>query len=122
MAKDSAQSYRGLRHHEIENEKHSGERRPPEIKPPAIILTEMELDISARAGEPLATLCALSNRQLPHASATSHPPRLLRESMRSPKWKQLPEGEDRAGGVGHNMPQEAPQAFAQAVVDVDSFS
>ena len=23
------------------------------------------------------------------------------------------------GGVGHNMPQEAPQAFAQAVVDVD---
>ncbi len=26
------------------------------------------------------------------------------------------------GGVGHNMPQEAPQAFAQAVVDVDSFS
>ena len=25
------------------------------------------------------------------------------------------------GGVGHNLPQEAPQAFAQAVVDVDSF-
>lgn len=25
-----------------------------------------------------------------------------------------------AGGVGHNLPQEAPQAFAQAVVDVDS--
>jgi hypothetical protein len=25
------------------------------------------------------------------------------------------------GGVGHNMPQEAPQAFAQAVVDVDGF-
>jgi hypothetical protein len=25
------------------------------------------------------------------------------------------------GGVGHNMPQEAPQAFAQAVVDVDAF-
>ena len=24
-----------------------------------------------------------------------------------------------AGGVGHNLPQEAPQAFAQAVVDVD---
>jgi pimeloyl-ACP methyl ester carboxylesterase len=22
------------------------------------------------------------------------------------------------GGVGHNLPQEAPQAFAQAVVDV----
>jgi pimeloyl-ACP methyl ester carboxylesterase len=26
------------------------------------------------------------------------------------------------GGIGHNLPQEAPQAFAQAVVDVDSLS
>jgi pimeloyl-ACP methyl ester carboxylesterase len=26
------------------------------------------------------------------------------------------------GGVGHNLPQEAPQAFAQAVVDVGSFA
>ncbi len=25
------------------------------------------------------------------------------------------------GGIGHNLPQEAPQAFAQAVVDVDHF-
>ncbi len=25
------------------------------------------------------------------------------------------------GGVGHNLPQEAPQGFAQAIVDVDSF-
>jgi pimeloyl-ACP methyl ester carboxylesterase len=25
------------------------------------------------------------------------------------------------GGIGHNLPQEAPQAFAQAVLDVDSF-
>ena len=23
------------------------------------------------------------------------------------------------GGVGHNLPQEAPQAFAKAVIDVD---
>jgi pimeloyl-ACP methyl ester carboxylesterase len=23
-------------------------------------------------------------------------------------------------GIGHNLPQEAPQAFAQAVIDVDS--
>ncbi|EPJ95539.1 Alpha/beta hydrolase fold protein [Pseudomonas sp. CFII68] len=23
------------------------------------------------------------------------------------------------GGVGHNLPQEAPQAFAQAVIDAD---
>jgi pimeloyl-ACP methyl ester carboxylesterase len=26
------------------------------------------------------------------------------------------------GGIGHNLPQEAPQAFAQAVVDVDAYS
>src|SRR4051812_6816131 len=26
---------------------------------------------------------------------------------------------DVAGGIGHNLPQEAPQAFAQAVIDVD---
>jgi pimeloyl-ACP methyl ester carboxylesterase len=25
------------------------------------------------------------------------------------------------GGVGHNLPQEAPQAFAKAMIDVDSF-
>ena len=26
-----------------------------------------------------------------------------------------------AGGIGHNLPQEAPQAFAAAIVDVDGF-
>jgi pimeloyl-ACP methyl ester carboxylesterase len=26
-----------------------------------------------------------------------------------------------SGGIGHNLPQEAPQAFAQAVVDVDAY-
>jgi pimeloyl-ACP methyl ester carboxylesterase len=25
------------------------------------------------------------------------------------------------GGIGHNLPQEAPQAFAEAVVDVSEF-
>jgi pimeloyl-ACP methyl ester carboxylesterase len=25
------------------------------------------------------------------------------------------------GGLGHNLPQEAPQAFAKAVIDVDAF-
>jgi pimeloyl-ACP methyl ester carboxylesterase len=29
------------------------------------------------------------------------------------------EHRDVTGGVGHNLPQEAPQAFAQAVIDVD---
>jgi pimeloyl-ACP methyl ester carboxylesterase len=26
-----------------------------------------------------------------------------------------------SGGIGHNLPQEAPQAFAQAIVDVDGY-
>jgi hypothetical protein len=26
-----------------------------------------------------------------------------------------------AGGIGHNLPQEAPAAFAQAILDVDAF-
>ena len=26
------------------------------------------------------------------------------------------------GGVGHNLPQEAPEAFARAVIDVDGFA
>lgn len=26
------------------------------------------------------------------------------------------------GGIGHNLPQEAPQAFAQAIIDVDGFA
>ncbi len=25
------------------------------------------------------------------------------------------------GGVGHNLPQEAPRAFADAVIEVDGF-
>jgi len=25
------------------------------------------------------------------------------------------------GGVGHNLPQEAPQAFAKAIIDVDGY-
>jgi pimeloyl-ACP methyl ester carboxylesterase len=25
------------------------------------------------------------------------------------------------GGIGHNLPQEAPQSFAQAVIDVDRY-
>jgi len=26
------------------------------------------------------------------------------------------------GGIGHNLPQEAPNAFAQAIIDVDGFA
>jgi hypothetical protein len=26
------------------------------------------------------------------------------------------------GGIGHNLPQEAPNAFAQAIIDIDRFA
>jgi pimeloyl-ACP methyl ester carboxylesterase len=26
-----------------------------------------------------------------------------------------------SGGIGHNLPQEAPKAFAEAVIEVDSY-
>lgn len=26
-----------------------------------------------------------------------------------------------AGGIGHNLPQEAPQAFADAIIEVDGY-
>jgi len=48
----------------------------------------------------------------PHA-----PPSAYRE-----KFSGMYEHREVTGGVGHNLPQEAPQAFAQAVVDVDNFS
>ena len=27
-----------------------------------------------------------------------------------------------SGGVGHNLPQEAPKSFADAIIEVDSYS
>ena len=29
---------------------------------------------------------------------------------------------DLDGGIGHNLPQEAPHAFTQAIIDADGFS
>ena len=39
------------------------------------------------------------------------------------RWKFSGKYEHRnvSGGVGHNLPQEAPDAFAKAVIDVDHF-
>ena len=33
--------------------------------------------------------------------------------------RQIHAPDHQGGGVGHNLPQEAPQAFAEAVIDVD---
>ena len=51
------------------------------------------------------------------ANGAPHPPPEAYREKYSGKYAHRLIG----GGVGHNLPQEAPQAFAQAVVDVDRF-
>jgi pimeloyl-ACP methyl ester carboxylesterase len=51
------------------------------------------------------------------ANGAAHPP----ESAYHAKFSGKYEYRLITGGIGHNMPQEAPQAFAQAVIDVDRF-
>ena len=49
------------------------------------------------------------------ANGAPHPdPRAYATKFAGPYTHRLVEG-----GIGHNLPQEAPQAFAQAVMDVD---
>jgi len=47
-----------------------------------------------------------------HILIRAHTPRNLLANMNTGRLR---------GGIGHNLPQEAPQAFAQAVIDVDRF-
>jgi pimeloyl-ACP methyl ester carboxylesterase len=49
------------------------------------------------------------------ANGAPHPPPSAYAKMFSGKYSHR----TITGGIGHNLPQEAPQAFAQAVVDVD---
>src|ERR1700723_568247 len=51
------------------------------------------------------------------SNGAAHPP----ESVYRTKFAGKYEYRLINGGVGHNLPQEAPQAFAQAVIDVDAF-
>ena len=51
------------------------------------------------------------------SNGAAHPP----ESVYRTKFAGKYEYRLINGGVGHNLPQEAPQAFAQAVIDVNAF-
>jgi Predicted hydrolases or acyltransferases (alpha/beta hydrolase superfamily) len=51
------------------------------------------------------------------ANGAPHPP----PSAYAKKFSGKYEHRTITGGIGHNLPQEAPQAFAKAVVDVDHF-
>jgi pimeloyl-ACP methyl ester carboxylesterase len=48
------------------------------------------------------------------ANGAPHPPPAAYANKFSGKY----EHRNIAGGIGHNLPQEAPQAFAEAVVDI----
>jgi len=52
------------------------------------------------------------------ANGAPHPPPSAYASKFTGKY----EHRDITGGIGHNLPQEAPEAFAKAVVDVDGFA
>jgi len=49
------------------------------------------------------------------ANGAPHPP----PSVYAKRFTGKYEHRNVTGGIGHNLPQEAPQAFAQAVIDVD---
>ena len=51
------------------------------------------------------------------ANGAPHPPPAAYAKKFSGKY----EHRNLTGGIGHNLPQEAPQAFAAAVIDVDGF-
>jgi len=52
------------------------------------------------------------------ANGAFHPP----ASVYAGKFSGRYEHREITGGIGHNLPQEAPQAFAQAILDVDLMS
>ena len=52
------------------------------------------------------------------ANGAAHPPAAAYRGKFSGKY----EYRLLAGNIGHNLPQEAPQAFAQAVIDVNAFA
>jgi pimeloyl-ACP methyl ester carboxylesterase len=52
------------------------------------------------------------------ANGAAHPPAAAYRGKFSGKY----EYRLLAGSIGHNLPQEAPQAFAQAVIDVNAFA
>jgi hypothetical protein len=71
---------------------------------------EQQLAASPTIGVPTITLEGDANGA-PHAAPSTY----------ASKFTGKYQHRALTGGIGHNLPQEAPQAFAQAIVDVDSF-
>lgn len=73
-------------------------------------------DVEKRlAAEPVITVPTITLEG--DANGAPHPP----PSAYAKKFSGKYEHRTITGGIGHNLPQEAPQAFAKAVVDVDHF-
>jgi pimeloyl-ACP methyl ester carboxylesterase len=52
------------------------------------------------------------------ANGAPHPPASAYAAKFTGKYKHVPV----SGGIGHNLPQEAPKAFAQAIIEVEGFT
>ena len=73
-------------------------------------------DVEKRlAAEPVITVPTITLEG--DANGAPHPP----PSAYAKKFSGKYEHRTITGGIGHNLPQEAPEAFAKAVVDVDQF-
>jgi hypothetical protein len=60
-------------------------------------------------------LSAMCSRATPTARRTQTLPRMQKKFSGKYAHRVV------SGGVGHNLPQEAPRAFADAVIEVDSY-
>jgi pimeloyl-ACP methyl ester carboxylesterase len=75
-------------------------------------------DLERRLAEgPVITVPAITLEGDANGAPHSHDPSSYAKKFAG-KYAQL----TIKGGIGHNLPQEAPQAFAKAIVDVDGFA
>ena len=78
---------------------------------------EPEFDEPGRAARPGPAISVPTITLEGDANGAPHPEPSAYAKMFSGKY----EHRLITGGIGHNLPQEAPQAFAQAIVDVDAY-
>jgi hypothetical protein len=79
----------------------------PRLRHAAELLGETECSIKSMGA---AAGCWQQQPPLPWPSSTFLDRQMPRASSAS--------GHAQGGGIGHNLPQEAPQAFASAIIDV----
>jgi pimeloyl-ACP methyl ester carboxylesterase len=83
------------------------------LAPGEMRYAELERRLAATPNIPLATITLEGD-----ANGAPHPP----PSAYAGKFTGRYEHRTITGGIGHNLPQEAPKAFAKAVIDVDGMA